>query len=103
MKYKWLKDDINSITCDQLSEELGVKVKQIRRGLLEDGTGIEIEFEGEPAAEKLYLLDRKFAGLKRQGVPDLADEFAAAIEQAGNIEDLKAVLLKQIGRLRRPV
>ena len=75
MKYQWL--EINDMTCDELSAEIGIKICKITRGDIIVGyendrtpierNGVEIEFEGEPTKAQLEKLDAMMPELKRQG------------------------------------
>lgn len=89
MKIKWLKDEV---TCDELSQLLGIKVVSMTRPFVEVGKrldsrngktietpimkeGVELEFEGTPTAEQLRKIDATFSGeFKREGQKPLAEE-----------------------------
>jgi|GEM_PF-3325266 len=107
MKYQWLEDKDDQ-TCEELSKELGCKVKSIAKGgiivgyqegIAYDGgkaqlpivkQGIEIELENE-TPEMLEKLDAKFTSLKREGGYSVAQELADLKARIGTLEKEKTV------------
>ena len=100
MKYQWLKTD--SKTCEELSQELGVKVLSITRGSIvvgyEDGfdfegnpaqvpitkQGVELEFDGELTTEQLSKLRMKFPLFKREGEKGFFEAVQNNLDLEGN-------------------
>lgn len=78
MQYKWLEPEI--LTCDTLSQLIGVKVTKLKHGDISYGVqnkqrkGIEIETEKELTEAQLRLIDVFFVGLQRYGSKSIITE-----------------------------
>lgn len=104
MKYTWLEVDYNALTCDELSQKFGCKIKSITKGGIIVGyqnsidlkgnrvqipifrQGIEIELE-EETPEILAELDRQFQNLKRKDGKNIADEVGQLKVELEKIKD----------------
>jgi (p)ppGpp synthase/HD superfamily hydrolase len=85
--YNYVWKDTQSVTCDQLTKELGVKVTQITRGEISEGVyGTEISFERQPTAEQLQKLDLMMPELKRDGAVSLADQITQLKNQVAGLQ-----------------